>query len=286
MRFFILGTTAIFVLEACIAFYLNNFYIKDTGDYSVVKVPSTVVKHAPLRKISIGSRATRLSASHDGSYLAYLQGGLLVLADFATGQKINVPHVSSMKISDYKWIYDRDRLIITEIKTGGYPYYGKMYYIDMKDRKLVEIRDNYYNRDVKIALYGSGDTVSDLDMSAETNLTFLKVTYGSGKSKLWESNIMVSTNPLNKAVTKSIGRIACLKMSETLFYENLYNGMVYRYGSNTPIKIGGNTQFKLMGVDQNDNIYLAKMNGRMTGCVYYGNPLKRIWKSEIGRAHV
>lgn len=80
-----------------------------------------------------------------------------------------------MKVSSYKWIYDRNRIIIAKISTSGYTYYGKLYYFDMTDKNMTEIRDNYYNKDIKISLTGSSDSVTGIDMSAQTDLTFLKV---------------------------------------------------------------------------------------------------------------
>lgn len=277
INFFAFGIILIFGIETLAAFYLNSFYIKDSGSYSMVRVSNVDAKKASLKKASIDSGAAKFSVSYDGNYLSYLLDGSLVIVDISSGKKTTVHNADNMKISDFKWIYDRNRMIITEIATGGNSYYGKMYYFDMKDKKLVEIRDNYNNRDVKITLNGNSDNISDLDMSAETNLTFLKVTYSSGNSRLWESNIMVSTNSLKNAVTKKIGRISCLKMTETLFYEDSDSCKVYRYGSSAPIDISGHTKFKLLGVDQNDNVYLASMNGSTADCIYYGNPLQKNW---------
>lgn len=277
-RFFILGVGFFLLLSIGVLAYLNNSYLKDSGSFTVKQVSSSAPK-ATSKAMAIDSGASNLQISYDGHYLCYLKDNGIIVEDLTSGQKFPIPQINNMKVSSYKWIYDRDRIIIAETSTSGYPYYGKMYYFDMTDKTLNEIRDNYYNKDIKISLTGSSDSVTDIDMSAQTDLTFLKVTSDSGSSKIWESNIMVSTNSLPDTVTKSIGKIACLKRSETLFYEGASSGKVYQYGNGTPISINGNTDLRILGVDQNDNIYLASMTGDQVKCVYYGTSKDDNWNT-------
>lgn len=277
-RFFILGIGIFLVLDIGFLAYLNNSYLKDSGSFTVKKVLSAAPK-ATSKAMAIDSNASNLQISYDGNYLCYLKDNGIIVEDLTNGQKFPIPQVSNMKVSSYKWIYDRDRIIIAETSTTGYTYYAKLYYFDMTDKNLTEIRDNYYNKDIRILLAGSSDSVTDIDMSAQTDLTFLKVTGGSGSSKLWESNIMVSTNSLPNTVTKNIGKIACLKRSETLFYESASSGKVYQYGNRTPISINGNSDLRILGVDQNDNVYFAYMVGDQVKCVYYGTANGGNWNT-------
>lgn len=136
-----------------------------------------------------------------------------------------------------------------------------------------EINGGHYHG----SLTGIADSITDIDMSAQTDLTFLKATSGSRNSKIWESNIMVSTNPLPNTVTNDIGKIACLKRSETLFYESASSRKVYKYGNHTPININGVSDLRILGVDQNDNIYFASVTGEQVNCIYYGTFKDNNW---------
>lgn len=264
------------LLDIGFLIYLNNSYLKDSGSFSIKAVSSAISK-STLKEMAIDNNATNLEVSHDGSYLCYMKDNGIVIENLSNGDRYSIPQVGNMKVSTYKWIYDRDRILIAETSTAGYPYYGKLYYYDLMDKNLTEIRDNYYNKDIKISLRSSSDSVTDIDMSAQTDLTFLKVTDGSRSSRIWELNIMVSTNSLPSAVTNHIGKITCLKRSETVFYESTDSGKIYQYGNRTPISINGNSDLKILGVDQNDNIYLASMSGNQVNCVYYGSARENTW---------
>lgn len=282
-RFFSLGVGLFLLIDIGALTYLNNSYLKDSGSFTVKKITSTVPKNT-VKEVAIDIDASNLQVSHDGGYLCYLKNNGIIVEDLASGQKFPIPQVSNMKVSSYKWIYDRNRILITET-AAGYQHYGKLYYFDMTDKRLTEIRDNYYNKNIKISLTDSSDSITDIDMSAQTDLTFLKVTSSSGNSKIWESNIMVSTNSLPDTVVNNIGKIACLKRSETLFYESTSSGKVYQYGIHVPININGASNLRILGVDQNDNIYFASIAGNQVSCVYYGTSKDNNWhKINVGQS--
>lgn len=276
-RFFLKGIGLFLLLDIAVLIYLNNSYLKDSTAFSITKLTASSPKLAAA-KTAVPAGASALQVSHDGEYLAYLSGGTVHIAELAGGRTIAVPSASRKRVSSFKWIYDRDRLLIAEISLAGAPYYGKLYYYDMASPGLVEIRDNYYNKDIKFSLSGGGDSITEIDMSAETNLTFLNVNSGAKRNRLWESNIMVSTNPLLGTVTRNIGKFACLKRTDTLFYEDDANGEVYRYGSRLPLRAEGHTELKILGVDENDNLYLASVSGGTVRSIYYGSPAAGNWR--------
>lgn len=278
LRFLLSGLAVFFVIDLGIVFYFDNFGLKDSTTFSVSKVIVNSSKPA-AKGIKIAAGVSGFEASHDGTYLACSSGGEIYIYSLNSSNQITVHPEDGMQISAFKWIYDRDRLMIAEFSVSG-SRYGKLYYMDMADQKVVEIRDNYYNKNITIPL-SSASSICQLDMSAETNLTFFKVGSVTGTGKLWESNIMVSTDRLTKVVTNHVGDFACLKRTETLFYEDFYNGKVYRYDTQSAIQIGTLSQFKILGVDQNDNLYLLSIKNQETNAIYYGNPGSGGWKKVI-----
>lgn len=278
LRFLLLGLAVFFVIDLGIVIYFNNFDLKDSPKFSVSKVIACSSK--PVGKgTEIAADASDFQASHGGTFLACSSGGEIYIYALNGGDKITVHPEDGMQISAFKWIYDRDRLMIAEYSVSGNRY-GKLYYMDMADQKVVEIRDNYFNRDIAVPL-SSASSICQLDMSAETNLTFFKVGSVTGTGKLWESNIMVSTNRLTKVVTGHVGGFACLKRTETLFYEDFYNGKVYRYDTQNAIQIGTLSHFKILGVDQNDSLYLLSIKNQEANAVYYGDPGSGGWKKVV-----
>jgi hydroxymethylpyrimidine pyrophosphatase-like HAD family hydrolase len=277
--FLIAGVIVFTLCGIGILLFLNNSYLKDAGTYSAVKLTGSSSSNAQPQNLQISEKADHFTCSHDGSYLAYTDNNVLKIADLNASKIINIPDVENMQIVLYKWIYDRDRLIITE--KSKISNYAKMYYFELSDRKLVEVRDNYNNKDIKVTYSSSSNSVADIDFSAQTNLYFLKVTSSNDLSKLWKVNIMVSTNTLS-AVTRNIGKILCLKLQDVLLYEDNENKRVYKYGSEVPIKIEGKTDFKLLSVDNNDNVYLAlTSNNIQADAIYYGDAVKGKWNKII-----
>lgn len=256
-------------VDLVILLFFNNFYLKDPVSFSVSKIVASSSKAAPTN-IQIDEGASGFQVSHDGEYLAYLLNGTIVIESLSGEDKMTVHHEDQMQIASLKWIYDRDRLMIAETSTSG-GHFGKFYYIDMSDKNVVEVRDNYFNKDISIPLYNNRRSITEIDISAETNLMFFKVSYGSSSCRLWESNIMVSTNALSRTVTDHIGSFVCLKRTETLFYEDQNNGRVYEYDTQKSIRIGNHTQFAILGVDDEDNLYLASNPNGSVGAIYYGN---------------
>jgi hypothetical protein len=125
---------------------------------------------------------------------------------------------------------------------------------------MTEIRDNNTNQDLKIPISSGNDSVAQIDMSTETGVTYVKIADRNGISRLWKINSFVGAQRMRNTVTGNIGRILCLKTSDSLLYEDRSNGRVYQYNTASSIKINSTRGLKLLGIDNADNVYLAAMN--------------------------
>jgi len=274
IRFFILGFAAFLLVETCVLLYLNNVYFKHGSDYTLVKINSTASSKPVFTDVKLTTGANNLSCSHDGKYLAYALNGQLNILDMTNNETYTVENAKGMVLSDFKWVYDRDRLMITEKNTDGKNgYYIKLYRYDIKDKILTEIVDFLSGNDYKINLSNKSDEVTDIEVSTKTAVTYVTVSdksSGSNKYKIYEINV---TEPLKKisTYTKTIGNILCLKDKDILLYEENISGKIYREDTDSPISVSGNTSLKLLGFDNKENVYFAVIKDSKTSSIYYGD---------------
>lgn len=267
----LISLLAFLVVENGVLLYINNYYLKDNGEY-VAKIITPSSSAAAIKGVSVTSGAQNLACSHDGRYVAYLENGVVSVIDMTNSSVYHIDSIADMQVSYFKWVYDRDRLIIAQKPTAASGKYTKLYYYDMKDRALTEIRDNTNDKSIELSMGDAADQVSDYDMSTTIVKAYVKITSQSGKSKLWTVDAYGGgADVRGSTVTTNIGKIQSLKTQDKLIYENKDNGKVYLYGKSTPITAGGNTNLSIVGFDSSDNVYLALTNGGATNTIYHGS---------------
>lgn len=300
--FFVVGLAVLIGAETGILYYLNDVYLHESTHYTVTRLTSsasTVQKHHQLK---LGNNAQNVVVSHSGDYLAYLENGTIQVVNMNTGEVTTVPAVANRAVAYFEWVYDRDRLTIVEKNTGtddsstsssrkksdgtsnssSNPF-AELYSYDLSDKSIQLVRDYMNDQDVKISLNSTSDSISDMDMSTETVVTYLKITSSTGRSRLWEANITVKNAAIPDLPTHNIGKIQSLKSSDDLFYEDNDSGHVYLYSaksdSSTLFSVNGETNLKLLGFDQNDNQYFGIVQNNMVTSIVYGDPIAKTWKT-------
>ena len=276
--YFCIGLGVLLIVEVGAMIYVNNVYLADDSRYSVVKVTKEPVATQKYKSVNIGTGVQQESVSYDGRYVACLKGGAVSITDLVSGDTTTVGGVSGMTAECFQWLYDRDWLAIAEksINSSISPYV-KLYSYDIANKSITEIRNNNANQDLKIQLSSRTDSVTQIDMSTETGVTYVKVTNKSGTSKLWKINSFVGVQRMGNTITGNIGKIVCLKTADDLLYEGSSNGRVYQYSTGSSLKINGTRSLKLLGIDSSDNVYLAAMTNETTDTVYYGNVSPGKW---------
>jgi hypothetical protein len=278
-RFFVFGLIAMLAIQTSVLFYLDKIYFSDNSQYIASKILVSSKLQITEMKASIDSSTTNLTYSFDGKYISYLYNNTIKIINLESGKTNNVAPNKGMQITSFKWIYDRNRLIIAEksSSTNSTPYF-KLYYYDTSDNSITEVYDNANNKSIKIPVLNNQEKITQIEMSTLTNLIYLKITSSIQSSRIYIINIMAQKSSAS-LYTHNIGNIGLLKADDVLIYENLSNGKVDYTGSNLPISIKGENKFKLIGIDKNDNVYLALISAEKAITVYYGNVLKNTWQN-------
>ena len=265
-RFFVKGFLLLLALELGVFLFLDKIYLQDTGVYKAVKIAG----QSPIRlkqvSVDSGSGVSNYQCAYDGGYISYLKNGSLVVVSLKNGKKSTVPRTSGMSILAYRWIYDRDRILIVEKSASG--SYAKLCSYNTADKAKTEI-DNAQKKQALTIPLKSGTTSASLDMSTLTNLTYLKLTAKSG-SQIYKIDVNVKRQQVS-TVTSSIGNIAALKNDAVFLYEDSRRNYVYKAGSSRALSVMNSRELKLLGSDINDTVYFAVPESGKTRLIYYGS---------------
>lgn len=280
-RFYIFGVVILFAVEISGLAYLNNVYFKPSDKTKIVKVSTPVQTGMKKMSVFIGSNSTHAALSYDGEYASYLStDGVLHIIDLSNGKQYPIQTPENMQVMNYKWIYNRDRMIVAEKTTGTSKIRMRLYDFDITDldpnaseQELMPVSNND-NTQLQYTVQ-KDTTLDDIELSTDTALTFLKVTT-EDSSSIKAFNIQADPQQV-ETLTSRIGAVTVLKQDFTVLYESLKSGYIYVYhgedqdnGNTESLTVDGNKQLRLIGSDENDILYVAPTDTTQTHTIYYG----------------
>jgi hypothetical protein len=234
IKYFFIGLAVLLVVEIGAMIYINDVYLADNSNYSEVKIDNSSATAVKYKDVAVNSLAQQFSSSHDGQYVAYMLGGSVSVTDLVSGRTSVIAKVPGMSVKNFKWLYDRDWMAVAEASSSSSgSTYVKLYSYDASQKKITEIRNSGNDQELKIRLASKTNVVSQLEMSTETGLNYIKVTNTKGMSTLWKINSYVGVTLMSNIRTSNIGGILSLKITDALLYEDNDNGRVYQYGNST-----------------------------------------------------
>ena len=250
-------------------FYLNNYLLTSSTTVKSQKVGDT----APSNKTSVStfkvpSNAATINVSYDASYISYYLNDELYVVNTTTGKSLNIASSNGVRISFYKWLPDRNRMLICETLNRNL----SLSYYDVTQSQKSKVSD--------ILMISSASTVKDIEASPLTNVIYIKVKNGYKNYSIYWVNIMKSRK---KVFTKSeyIGNIQVVPHEDKMVYEDLTNNKVYATGPDHALNFGGSTKSCLLAIDNNDQVYVGNMDSNnKIDKIYYGK-LGGDWKSLV-----
>lgn len=285
IRFFMLGLVALVVLESAGLLWLDKIYFRSDSHIAVSTLDSSVFSKAKGQTANLPGGASDIQYSYDGGYVSYMLGGKLTVVDMAKNTQAAVPDVGgeSMKIDAYAWVYGRNRIILAEHSTGSTSknYIRFYYYVPSDTSEVQEVGDASSNQRVSIDLSrlknlnSASASVSDLVISTAYSSIYAKIQDKNGRSVIYMLDI---DNNLNLVDTSAdyIGKMLAYQQDNGLLYEDSKTGYVYSWqptkksSASKVINAGGTKKLRLLGVDGEDNLYLAPTSGDTASAVLVG----------------
>lgn len=245
------------IAQVSVLFYAENFIFTDSASNTKFKKVEETEEKIEDIEVNIPQDAENISISYNGKYLSYIQEDIITIITTTDGTKKTIECEGSNPY--YKWLNDRNRMIIGEQDGGGNILLS--YYDVSKDEK------EKYN---EISTGNSKAKLTDIEASTLTQVTYAKVTFSQTRSSIYRIGI---NNDLTKMKLKSsrIGYYKTLNREDILLYQDDANGILYSNEGNTLSVKGQLGKPSILGIDSEDNIYIGYGTDEKVNIIYCGN---------------
>lgn len=241
-------------------FVLDNFVFKHSSKFKSNKIDIEKQNTKDINVI-IPNGAENVNISYNGKYLTYYENDTLYIEESKTGTKTEVKTEDNGEILYYKWLSDRDRLIIAE----------KV----VKDGETVIQLITYSPKDSSVSYVTSiCDYEDDMKVMKITESTFTSVYYvdiykGGLKSTVYRIDINYDKSKVSLQASV-LGNMQVIPHVDRLVYEDEINNKFYVTSPNKQLTFNSNKNLTLLGIDRNDVIYIGELNGEKISSIIYG----------------
>lgn len=250
------------ILQFSGLFYANNYLFASNGNKIVSKkIEENNSQWAKEVQVQVPQTANHISLSYDGKYIAFYEGDILDIVTTGTGEVKKIDFKQGIKISYYKWLPDRNRMLIVEKQSGSNGGKLKLSYYDIDKDEKVEIKD--------IAWADSKSEVVDIKLSTLTNVIYIKVAHSGNRSSIYWLNIM---HELKKVDTKGymIGNMEVIPHEDKLLYEDLTYNKINVTNMKEALNFKNTGKMVLLSIDEEDRIYLGEVQNNKVVKIYSG----------------
>lgn len=242
-------------------FYINNYFLSENTNIKISKMTNKNTEKA-YSKVELPSGAKNISTSYNGKYIAYCDNSGLKVVNTYTGDKKTVETDKGAKVSCYKWLSDRNRMLIAEKQPSSNTNGFKLSYYDVDRNVKDKITD--------LPSVGSKSEVAAIEASPLTNMIYVEISQGNNRNSIYSINIMKETRKTTLH-TSTIGKICIAPHEDNLFYEDYVYKKVYSTKTGRAVEIAGVDKCALLSTDENDNVYVGKLSDGSVTKIYYGN---------------
>ncbi|PJI09486.1 MULTISPECIES: hypothetical protein [Clostridium] len=260
---FIVWALISLTLQLSLYFYLDKFYF---GAESNIKISeANDIYKAPEIKpnVAIPTSAYDISVSDDGSYTAYVQNQMVKVFDTNTGKQVTLDFTSGVQCLAYEWVPDTNRMIIAENVSGQIRFFS--YNAEKKYKE--EVKD-YINGKANTISVGRNNVKVGMQMSVLTGVMYIKVSFVTGRARIYRLDVNEELTRV-ATVTDQIGKFDITSREDDLIYEDSSSGRVRSTKIRSNLIADGNTSLKLLGVDENNNVYVSYRTDKINK-IFYG----------------
>ncbi|TDT50811.1 hypothetical protein [Fonticella tunisiensis] len=228
-------------------YYVNNVLLSENTDISEEKKGSFIVNALNLH-VKLPEGAEYVSRVHDTDYVTYVNKGNIYIKNIKNDKLVK--EINELNPVVYAAPIDNGSIVMYFVYANG-RLYIKTYDIardESADHKAFPVKNFYRIDDVKYSKY--------------TNVIYVNVETKAKneiQNNIYRINIMKT---VSIAVSnKKIDAVNLLNNEDVLVYEDYKNNV---YINNRLFKYGKENKFKLLGVDEDDNLYLMSMEDAKT----------------------
>lgn len=250
------------ILQIGILYVLNNFILKQSSDFKSQKLEVSADKTKDI-KGTIPNGADNINVSFDGKYLTYNQNKSIYIEDAKTGTSSQIKTENEGEILYYKWLSDRDRLVIAKkVKKDG------VYKIQLVTYNPKDSSETAASKE-DICTYEEGMEVKKVTESTITGVYYIDIYRGGLKSTVYRIDINEDLSKIS-IQTNVLGNMEVIPHEDRLIYEDKVNGKFFITSPNKQLTFNSNKKLTLLGIDRQDVVYMGELNGDKIASIIYG----------------
>jgi hypothetical protein len=243
-----------------------NSYFKSTLLNTDVDAERIVKKKEPIKyaAINIPSDAKKIEASYDGKYISYYENSNLTVVNCSDATKNTVNADKNFTQIYSKWLPDINSMILCErnlLQKNSISFFTYNAETNVKQSP-----SDTNNSSLKLLLNSSKDTISDVEMSTQMGIMFIKTLKSDTTNDIF--NIDVNGHTLTTFKSKNIGRISVFNHRPELIYDDI---------ASKKIKVkdtkwnSGTKKMAILGTSDSDNLYLGVLEDTKVTKIIYGS---------------
>jgi len=248
------------ILQVGGLYVLDNFVFKHSSDFESKKIEIQKDKTKDINA-TIPANAEEINVSYDGKYLTYNENNNLYIQDTKTGTNTQITTENEGEIFYYKWLCDRDRLIIAKkVKDKGEYKIQLVTYSPKNSSETVVSNICSYQQDME---------VKKVSESTITGVYYIDIYKGGLKNTVYRIDINDTLTKLSLK-TNVLGNMEVIPHEDRLIYEDKVNGNFFVTSPNKQLVFSSNKNLTLLGIDRKDVVYMGELNGDKIASIVYG----------------
>ena len=248
-------------------FYLDKYYFRESSNIKTIKLVTAPKKINKKVIVEVDSGAKQTQMSNDGKYLSYYDNDKLKIVDSDTGLVNTVKILDGATLSFYKWLPDRNRIILAQKMERDQNKIVKFYYYDVLKNITEELRNDAKDKEIYLNLRNEKSEIEDIELSPLTNVMYVKVINSGKRNVIYRLNIMADMNKLN-IESYSIGKMQISYTEDELYFEDLLYKRIMNSEGNV-VKIPEVKNPSIVGSDGENNIYIADVKSGLISKIYW-----------------
>lgn len=243
-------------------YILENTLFKNTSEFKSEDLNLNKDKTENINA-TVPSSAEEITISYSGEYLTYVENGKLFVEEAENGNPQEVVTQDNGEIMYYKWLSDRNRLIIAEkIMKDGTEIIQLITY-DPRDNSQIVVKT--------ICNYQENMEINKISASVLTGVYYIDVYKGNMKSVLYriDRNEKLTRETVRADV---LGNMEVIPREDRLIYEDKINNKFYITNPNNRLEFNSNKNLALLGIDKEGIVYVGELDGEKVSSVTYGKP--------------
>jgi len=248
-------------LQCSILFYINHYFLNTDSKATTKRVNLDKHKQTKKSNINVPVDAKKILVSYDAKYLSYYVNGELKIVNCEDGSIKNIEGEEGTKISFYKWLPDRNRMLLVEKEILDESSNLVLYSYDLSKEEKVKVKD--------LSLTDSKAEVDDIQLSILTEFKYIKVSSQGERSSIYKIGRMKDMTKIN-TTPKYVSNMLLTRREDNLVYEGAVYNKIYATQLKEFISVEGIDKLTLIGSDDDDNMYVGKLKSGLVSKVYYG----------------